>query len=223
MTNLRQRGAWNVVLIFGSITAVLVLAALVTAFVVDPPALGWVGFALACAVVVGFAAAAALLVPRARVSAPTPAIATDPDRRFLVVADAWCREDALRDEIASHLDGAVAVHVVVPVRVSHLHFLANDEATEQREAERTMLRTVGRRGIWATGTVGDDKPLESMTDALAGFPATHVLLALPPEDDSYWLERDLLAKARALTELPVTQATVASRRARISVRRKLAT
>ena len=118
------------------------------------------------------------------------------------MADAWCREDALRDEIEAHLDGAVAVHVVVPVRVSHLHFLANDEATEQREAERTMLITVRllqRRGIWATGTVGDDKPLESMTDALADFPATHVLLALPPEEHSYWLERDLLAKARALT------------------------
>ncbi len=123
------------------------------------------------------------------------------------------------------LDGAVAVHVVVPVRVSHLHFLANDEAPEQREAERTMLIPVGllqRRGIWATGTVGDDKPLESMTDALAAFPATNVLLALPPEEDSYWLERDLLAKARALTEFPVTQTTVAVRRPPISARRKLA-
>ncbi|MGH2800831.1 MAG: hypothetical protein ACRDM0_24815, partial [Thermoleophilaceae bacterium] len=64
--------------------------------------------------------------------------------------------------------------------------------------------------IRATGTVGSDKPLESMTDALVTFPATHVLLALPPEEESYWLERDLLAKARALTDLPVTQATVAS-------------
>jgi hypothetical protein len=225
MTGFRHRGEWNVVLIFASITAVLVLAALVTALTIDPPALGWIGFLLASAVVVGVAAAAALLVPRARGSAPMPAIATDPGRRLLVVADAWCRQDALRNEIEAHLDGAVAVHVVVPVRVSHLHFLANDEATEQREAERTMLITVGllqRRGIWATGTVGDDKPLESMTDALAAFPATNVLLALPPEEDSYWLERDLLAKARALTELPVTQTTVAVRRPPISARRKLA-
>ena len=49
-----------------------------------------------------------------------------------------------------------------------------------------------------------------MTDALGAFPATHVLLATPPAEESYWLERDLLAKARALTELPITQATVAS-------------
>ena len=82
-----------------------------------------------------------------------------------------------------------------------------------RDAEETMLITVGllqRRGIPTTGAVGTDKPLESMTDALRTFPATHVLLAIPPAEESYWLERDLLAKARALTELPITQATVAS-------------
>jgi hypothetical protein len=32
----------------------------------------------------------------------------------------------------------------------------------------------------------------------------------PAAKESYWLERDLLAQARALTDLPVTQATVAS-------------
>jgi hypothetical protein len=203
----------NVALIFASIAAVLVVAALVTAFVIDPPALGWVGFAIASAVVVGLGAAATLVLPRMRVSAPRPAVAVDKDRRLLVVADASCSEAALCNEIQARLDGAVAVHLVVPVRVSHLHFLANDEEEERRDAEQTMLIVVGllqRRGISATGTVGSDKPLESMTDALAAFPATHVLLALPPEEESYWLERDLLAKARALTELPITQATVAS-------------
>jgi hypothetical protein len=203
----------NVALIFASIVAVLVLAALVTAFLVDPPALGWVGFAIASAVAVGLGAAATVLVPRMRVSPPRPAVASDEERRLLVVADAYCSEAVLCDEIQARLDGAVAVHLVVPVRVSHLHFLANDEAEERREAEETMRITVGllrRRGIRATGAVGSDKPLESMTDALASFPATEVLLALPPDEESYWLERDLLAKARALTELPITQATIAS-------------
>jgi hypothetical protein len=203
----------NVALIFASIAAVLIVAAFVTAFVIDPPALGWVGFAIASAVVVGLGAAATLVLPRMRVSAPRPAVAVDADRRLLVVADASCSEAGLCHEIQARLEGAVAVHLVVPVRVSHLHFLANDEADERRDAEQTMLIVVGllqRRGISATGIVGSDKPLESMTDALAAFPATHVLLAVPPEEESYWLERDLLAKARALTELPITQATVAS-------------
>jgi hypothetical protein len=48
-----------------------------------------------------------------------------------------------------------------------------------------------------------EQPLESMTDALGFFPATDVLLATPPEEESYWLERDLPEKARALTAVPV--------------------
>jgi hypothetical protein len=203
----------NVTLIFASIAAAVAVAALVTAFVIQPPALGWVGFAIASAVVVGLGIAATLLVPRMRVSPPRPAVAGDAERRLLIVADAACSADALCSEIQARLDGRVAVHVVVPVRVSHLHFLANDEAEEWGNAEQTMLTVVGllqRRRISTTGSVGSDKPLESMTDALATFPATHVLLALPSKEDSYWLERDLLAMAQALTKLPVTQATVAS-------------
>jgi GABA permease len=203
----------NVALIFTAIAAVLLGAALVTAFVVNPPALGWVGFAVASAVAVGLGAAATVLIPRMRVSPPRPAVASDNERRLLVVADACCSEAVLCDEIEARLGGASTAHLVVPVRVSHLHFLANDEAEERREAQETMLITVGllqRHGISATGSVGSDKPLESMTDALGAFPATDVLLAVPPLEESYWLERDLVAKARALTELPITQATVAS-------------
>ena len=147
-------------------------------------------------------------------NATKPAAAVDPGRRLLVIADASSSEGGLADEVRSRLDGAVAVHVVVPVRVSHLHFLANDESEERRDAEQTMLAAVGvlqRQGISATGSVGTDKPLESMTDALRAFPATAVLLAIPPANESYWLERDLLGKARALTDLPITQAIVASR------------
>jgi len=81
------------------------------------------------------------------------------------------------------------------------------------------VRLLRRRGISARGSVGTDKPLESMTDALGAFSATAVLLAVPPEPDSYWLERDSLTKARALTELPVTQAIVASAQPTGSTRR----
>lgn len=192
----------NVVLIVAAVAAVLVVAALVTA----------VGFAIASAIVVGFATGATVLVPRMRVSAPRPAATTDRARRLLVVADAYSDEAALCHEIEAYAGDAVAVHLVVPVRVSHLHFLTNDEAEERREAEETMVITLGllqRGAVAATGSVGSDKPLESMLDALAVFPAAEVVLALPPEDDAYWPERDLLAKARAVTERPVTQATVA--------------
>jgi hypothetical protein len=191
--------------------AILILYGLIVGFIIRPPALGWVGFALMSTVVLGLCALAPLAFERTRVSAPRPADPVDRHKRLLVVADSHCDANALRGEIlASHGD-AVATHIVVPVRVSHLHFVTDDENQEWREARRSLLHTVGllqQRAAVATGSVGSDKPLESMTDALGSFPATHVLLATPPEEESYWLERDLLAKARSLTRIPVTQIVV---------------
>ena len=74
----------------------------------------------------------------------------------------------------------------------------------------TSVELLQQRGVSTTGSVGTDKPLESMTDALGFFPATRVLLATPPEEESYWLERGLPTKARALTTLPVTHVVVPS-------------
>ena len=90
------------------------------------------------------------------------------------MADSDCSAVAVCDEIEAQLDGVAAVHLVVPVRVSHLHFLANDESEERRDAEQMMSIAVAvlrQRGVPTSGSVGSDKPLESMTDALASFPA----------------------------------------------------
>jgi hypothetical protein len=204
----------HVAIVFAPIVAVLVAAALVAAFAVKPPTLGWIGFGIVSMIVFGLGVLATIVVPRMRVSAPVLAVAFDQGRRLLVVADSYCSEVALRDEILARLDAAIAVHLVVPVRVSHLHFLTNDESDERRIAEQSMLLSVGllqRRGVPAAGSVGTDKPLESMTDALGFFPATEVLLAIPPEEESYWLERELLAKAQTLTPVALTQAIVPSK------------
>lgn len=199
--------------IFASLGAPLVTAALLVAFVIRPPALGWVGFGIVSIIVLVLGALAPLAFERTRVSPQRPALAEDPATRLLVIADSQCSETALCNEIFARLQGAVAVHLVVPVRVSHLHFLTDDESAERREAEQTMSISVAllrERGVPTTGSVGTDKPLESMTDALGSFPATDVLLATPPKEHSYWLERGLLTKARALTPLPVTQVVVPS-------------
>jgi hypothetical protein len=191
--------------------AILILYGLIVGFIIRPSALGWVGFALMSTVVLGLCALAPLAFERTRVSAPRPADPVDRQKRLLVVADSHCDANAVCDEILARHGDAVATHVVVPVRVSHLHFVTDDENQEWGEARRSLLHTVGllqQRAAVATGSVGSDKPLESMTDALGSFPATHVLLATPPEEESYWLERDLLVKARSLTRIPVTQIVV---------------
>jgi len=199
--------------IFSSLGAFLGAAALVFALAVHPPAPAWAWFAIVSIVALGLGALAPLAFERTRVSAQRPAVAVDPAPRLLVIADSRCSQTALRDEILARLDGAVAVHIAVPVRVSHLHFLTDDEAEERREAEESLsisVRLLHQRGVSTTGSVGSDKPLETMTDALGSFPATHVLLATPPEEESYWLERGLPGKARALTRAPVTHVVVPS-------------
>jgi hypothetical protein len=209
-------GRWPLktsVVIVTSAGVILILYGLVVGLVIKPPALGWVGFVIMSTVVLSLSALAPLAFERTRVSAVRPADPVDPEKRLLVVVDSECNTNALCDEIlASHGD-AVATHVVVPVRVSHLHFVTDDENDELHEAQQSLLQIVGlleHRVAAATGSVGSDKPLESMTDALGFFPATHVLLATPPEEESYWLERDLLTKARGLTRACVKQVVVSA-------------
>jgi GABA permease len=201
----------RVVLVLAALAAVLAAAALLTALLLDPPALGWIGFGVLSLIVFGIGLAATLAVPRLRVSPLLPATSDDRAHRLLVVADATCRPQALSDAIGARDLSNVTVHLVVPVRVSHLHFLTEDESRERRQAEVSLARTLRllhERGLVATGAVGDDKPLESMTDALGRFAATRVLLAIPPERESYWLERGLLPKARALVAVEVRQVVV---------------
>jgi hypothetical protein len=201
------------VVLFASTGAVLVAYAILVAFVIKPPPLGWIGFAIMSMVILGLAALAPLGFEHTRVSALRPADSVDRQTRLLVVADSQSNESALCKEILARFGDAALVHVVVPVRVSHLHFLTDDENRERQYARQTMLRTIAllrEQAAAATGSIGSDKPLESMTDALGSFPATCVLLAMPPEEESYWLERGLLAKARRLTRIPVAQVVVPS-------------
>jgi hypothetical protein len=197
--------------IYASTGVVLLALALLVAFLLEPPLLGWVGFAVVCAIVLSLATVATIVFPRMRVNPQRPAVALDHESRLLVVADEHCGSPALWQEIYARLAGAVAVHLVVPVRVSHLHYSTNDEREESRDAEdraRLAIELLRQRGVSVTGGVGSDDPVESMTDALGSFPATRVLLATSTEEDSYWMEQGLLAKSRALTPLQVDQVVV---------------
>ena len=159
--------------IYASTGGVLLALALLVAFLLEPPLLGWVGFAVVCAIVLSLATVATIAFPRMRVNPQRPAVALDHQSRLLVVADEHCGSPALWQEIYARLDGAVAVHLVVPVRVSHLHYLTNDEREESRDAEdraRLAIELLRRRGVSVSGGVGSDDPLESMTDALGSFP-----------------------------------------------------
>jgi hypothetical protein len=183
-------------------------AAVIAALHLSP---GWAGFALLAIALVALAGLVLLAIPHTRVGPQSPVDTREREQRLLVIADPHCSGTAVRDEVLRRLADAVAVHLVVPIRVSHLHFLADDESHEHDEAERSLRASVAlleQRGVAVTGSVGADKPLDAMTDALAFFAATRVLLVTPPERESYWAERDLLARARRLTTIPVEQVLV---------------
>jgi hypothetical protein len=223
----RWTGSTSVLVIFVSLTVVLLASVLIGLFLVEFPPLAWLGLAAASFVIFGLATLATAVSPRLRFNPQRPAMPVDGAERLLVVADEHCGSPALWQEIHARLADAVAVHLVVPVRVSHLHYLTNDERAEASAAEARVALAIGllrRRGVAVTGGVGSDDPLESMTDALAAFPATRVLMATSTEEDSYWLERGLLAKARALTPLPITHVVVppTPRSARVSMQRAAA-
>ena len=201
----------GVVVLFASTGVLLLGVALLVGFLLRPPLLGWVGFGVVCAIVVALATVVAVAFPRLRVGPLQPSAPLDRKSRLLVVADEHCGSPELSKAIDSRMAGVIAVHLVVPIRVSHLHYLTNDESRESRAADDRVRLAVGllrRRGVSVTGGVGSDDPLESIADALAAFPATRVLLATSPEHDSYWMERGLLAKARSLTTLEVSHVVV---------------
>lgn len=195
---------------FASTGVLLLGAALMVAFLLRPPLLGWVGFAVVCAIVFALTTVAAFAFPRMRVSPVQPAATLDGEKRLLVVADEHCGSPGLWKAIDARLAGAVAVHLVVPVRVSHLHYWTNDESRESHDAEDRARLAVGllsQPDVSVTGGVGSDDPLESIADALGAFPATHVLLATSTEQDSYWMEQGLLAKARVLRSRSATSSS----------------
>ena len=111
------RGA---VAIFASAGVLLLGVALLVAFLLGPPPLDWIGFDVVCSIVFALTAVA---FPRLRVSPRQPAAALVRKRRLLIVADEHCGSPGLWKAIESRLPDAVATHLVVPVRISHLLYL----------------------------------------------------------------------------------------------------
>jgi hypothetical protein len=72
----------RIAVILSTIGAALVTYALIVAFVIHPPPLGWVGFAIVSMIVLGLGALAPLAFERTRVSPQRPAATRDGGRGF---------------------------------------------------------------------------------------------------------------------------------------------
>jgi hypothetical protein len=137
-------------------------------------------------------------------------MSSDPLRRhaILVIANRTCPCPTLVDEVARRaIDPPAGVLVVAPALNSRLRHWVSDvdyAVAQARDRVELAVAELRERGVGARGEVGDANPLLAIADALAGFPASEIVIATHPEGQSNWLERGLIEKATARFDLPIT-------------------
>jgi hypothetical protein len=136
----------------------------------------------------------------------------DGTRRILVVANETMPGRALRSEISQRSRGErTELRVVCPALNTKIKHWTNeeDEARAAAHGRLERLLTVLRgEGLEAAGSIGDDDPVQAMEDELRRFPADEVVISTHPPGRSNWLEHDVVGRAQARFDLPVTHVVV---------------
>ncbi len=134
------------------------------------------------------------------------------ERRILVVANETVGGEALRECIRKKSEGyREQVLVVCPALNSPLRHWVSDEDEARAEAQRRLDVSIARlasAGISARGEVGDSEPIQAIEDALRTFGPDEVIISTHPEGRSHWLERGVVASARARFAVPITHVVV---------------
>jgi hypothetical protein len=215
----RSRGRSGLVLfaLGGGVLYLTAVLSITLALGEELPVLGWVGFAVAAAVVLAAGTAFAIFLVRSSAGAGSEAplrraVRQPGVRRVLVIADEGCSGEALCRPIAGKLLGQEAeVLVVAPALVSAVHYLDSDVDAARAVARARLAETVESltsAGITARGKVGSESPLEAIADALAIFAADEIVVATPPSERTNWLEQGVVARASELYEVPVSHLVV---------------
>jgi hypothetical protein len=129
-------------------------------------------------------------------------------KRLLVVAGQAAGSAAeLPFGVRELIEAADEILVVTPALPSRFEWLAsaNDRAREHADDRlQAVLSQLEELGSEARGAVGADDPMLAFEDALAGFPADHVLVALRAPERAGWQESGLLDQLQERFALPVT-------------------
>src|SRR5215211_5517233 len=130
-----------------------------------------------------------------------------PTRLLIAAGEAADSADALPFGVRELVDAADEVLVVTPALPTRSEWLASatDKAREQADERlRVVLGQLEDLGSETSGTVGADDPLLAFEDALAEFPADHILIGLRARERTGWQERGLLDQVLDRFALPVT-------------------
>jgi nucleotide-binding universal stress UspA family protein len=130
------------------------------------------------------------------------------ERRILVVADETVVGAELPREIVEKAQGLDAeVRVVFPALNTRLRHYVSDVDPARKEAESRLdrsLEALGREGIAARGEVGDSDPVQALQDALATDDADEVIIATRSPSRVNWLEKEIIERAREVSDVPIT-------------------
>ena len=177
--------------------------------------LGGPAAALASLVSLGFGAAVGIYLksdPLEREPAVWARRAPGERRRILVVANESLPGRSLREEIENRAapDEAEVLLIAPALESSTSRWNAEVDARRGEASGRLdeAVASLVAAGVEARGAVGDSDPLRAIDHALRTFDADEVLIATRPHGQSDWLDRDVVASARARSPVPVAHVVV---------------
>lgn len=133
---------------------------------------------------------------------------SEQQRRILVVADETVVGEEIPQEILEKARGLSAeVRVVFPALNTRLRHYVSDVDPAREEAQKRLERSIeklGEEGIAAQGEVGDSDPVQALEDALATGKADEVIIATRSPSRVNWLEKDIVDRARKVSDVPIT-------------------
>lgn len=144
---------------------------------------------------------------------------TGTPHRVLVLANQTVDSDELLAELNRiGVDQETEYLVVVPVSAVDTGAAATHgprdvaEATEQAAIERleTTLAALRSGNGSAEGELGDERPLRALTDAVEKFGPDQIVISTLSPEFSAWQRVDLVDRARAQFEIPVTHVVAKS-------------
>jgi GABA permease len=133
--------------------------------------------------------------------------------RVLVMANQTVTSDELLDELRRiGADTAATYFVVVPASPIDTGAAANHGPLDVREATQEAaqarldqtLATLHSEDLEADGTLGDHRPMRALADAVKSFDPDQIVIATLPPEFSVWHRSDVIDRARAEYEVPVT-------------------
>ncbi len=144
--------------------------------------------------------------PERAAGAPRP-------HRVLVLANETVESDELLDELRRiGADRDAVYQVVVPASpidtgAAATHGPLDIAEATTRAAQRRLdhtLDTLHSEHLQADGELGDYRPLRALANAVEGFRPDQIVIATLPPEDSVWHRFDVVDRARADYQIPVT-------------------